>query len=70
MNSPVFEILLTSIFCCLQKEGEALSRRNGELEATVRKLRSAARDVDSERERLMARIQTLEAQACRGLRLY
>ena len=46
-----------------------MSRRNGELEATVRKLRSAARDVDSERERLMARIQILETQACQGSRI-
>lgn len=49
-------------FSFVQKEGEALSRRNGELEATVRKLRAAARDVNAERERLAARIHTLESQ--------
>lgn len=42
-------------------EGEALSRRSGELEATVRRLRTAARDGDAERERLTARLAALEA---------
>ena len=45
-----------------QAEGKSLSRRNGELEATARKLRSVHRDMEGERDRLMARIQTLEAQ--------
>lgn len=45
----------------MQAEGEALSRRSGELEATVRRLRAAARDGDAERERLTARLAALEA---------
>lgn len=46
----------------LQAEGKSLSRRNGELEATVRKLRSVQRDMEGERDRLLSRIQALESQ--------
>lgn len=47
---------------CLQAEGEALSRKNGELEAIARKLRAAARDTDQERDRLLTRMAALEGQ--------
>ena len=40
----------------LQAEGEVLSRRNGELEATVRKLRATSRESEADRERLQARL--------------
>jgi hypothetical protein len=50
----------------VQAEGEALSRKNGELEATVRKLRSSLRDAELERDRLSTRVQALESQAGLG----
>ncbi|KAK9797071.1 hypothetical protein WJX73_002474 [Symbiochloris irregularis] len=46
----------------LQEEGEGLSRKNGELEAVVRKLRASTRDLEQERERLQARYAALESQ--------
>mmetsp|Transcript_18990 Transcript_18990/g.52955 ORF Transcript_18990/g.52955 Transcript_18990/m.52955 type:complete len:620 (+) Transcript_18990:307-2166(+) len=46
----------------LRSEGESLSRNIGELEAQVRKLRSAERESEAERERLMGRVQVLEGQ--------
>ena len=46
----------------LQAEGEKLSRKNGELEATVRKLRHASRDVEQDRERQQTRMAALESQ--------
>ncbi|GAB4819793.1 hypothetical protein N2152v2_006839 [Parachlorella kessleri] len=46
----------------LQREGEKLSRRNGELEATTRKLRAQLRDAESERDRLAGRVEGLEVQ--------
>jgi len=48
-----------------QTEGEVLSRRNGELEATLRRARAGARDADAERERLAARLAALEASLAR-----
>ena len=46
----------------MQAEGEGLSRKNGELEATVRKLRAAVRDAEQERERYQGRTNALESQ--------
>lgn len=46
----------------LQAEGEKLSRRNGELEATVRRLRGSLRETETERDRLLGRSQGLEEQ--------
>jgi hypothetical protein len=48
----------------LQDEGEKLARKNGELEAALRRVRAANRDSDAERDRLAARIASLESQAC------
>ena len=45
-----------------REEGETLSRRNGELEAQVRKMRSAERESEAERGKLAARIASLEDQ--------
>lgn len=47
----------------LQGEGEQLARKNGELEAALRRVRAANRDSDAERDRLAARIASLESQA-------
>lgn len=44
-----------------QAEGEALARKNGELEATVRKLRAAVRQLETERDRTAGRLAALEA---------
>ena len=49
----------------LQGEGEKLARKNGELEAALRRVRAANRDSDAERDRLAARITSLESQARR-----
>ena len=46
----------------LQAEGEKLSRRNGELEATARRLRGSLRETETERDRLLGRSQSLEEQ--------
>ena len=46
----------------LQAEGEKLSRRNGELEATARRLRGSLRETEAERDRLLGRSQGLEEQ--------
>lgn len=43
-------------------EGDALSRKAGDLETTVRKLRSSLRDVEAERDKLTARVKALESQ--------
>lgn len=40
----------------MQQEGEVLARKNGELEATTRKLRVQLKEADSERERLNKRL--------------
>ena len=66
-QEPKLSSLYIPLTCaaCLrpdQAEGKSLSRRNGELEATVRKMRSVHRDMEGERDRLMSRIQALEAQ--------
>ncbi len=45
----------------LQAEGETMSRKNNELEGTLRKLRSQARKLESERDRLAGRLASLEA---------
>ncbi|BDA46997.1 probable TATA element modulatory factor [Coccomyxa sp. Obi] len=45
----------------LQAEGEALARKNGELEATVRKLRASVRQLETERDRTAGRLAALEA---------
>ena len=42
-------------------EGETMSRKNKELEAAQRKLRSQLRKLESERERLAGRLASLEA---------
>ena len=39
----------------LQQEGEALARKNGELEATARRLRGQLKEAESDRERLQRR---------------
>lgn len=44
-----------------QAEGEALARKNGELEATVRKLRASVRQLETERDRTAGRLAALEA---------
>lgn len=46
----------------LRAEGETLSRKNGELDVQVRKLRSSEREREAERDRLAGRVQALEAQ--------
>lgn len=48
--------MASEVAFCPQTEGEALSRKNGELEAAVRKLRVAAKEHEAERERLQARL--------------
>ncbi|EIE21880.1 hypothetical protein COCSUDRAFT_47970 [Coccomyxa subellipsoidea C-169] len=45
----------------LQAEGETLARKNGELEATVRKLRTSTRQLETERDRTAGRLAALEA---------
>jgi predicted nucleic acid-binding Zn-ribbon protein len=45
---------------CLQAEGQNLARKNGELEAAVRKLRSSVRLLETERDRAAARMTALE----------
>ncbi|KAK9807806.1 hypothetical protein WJX72_009986 [[Myrmecia] bisecta] len=54
----------------LQAEGEALARKNGELEAMLRKLRTSSREQDAERERLAGRVQSLEAQLLQQQELF
>ena len=49
-----------------QGEGEKLARKNGELEAALRRVRAANRDSDAERDRMAARIASLESQARRS----
>lgn len=44
-----------------QAEGEALARKNGELEAMVRKLRTNVRQLETERDRTAGRLAALEA---------
>jgi hypothetical protein len=44
----------------LQHEGEALARKNGELEATVRKLRISNREMEAECEKAHSRFSCLE----------
>ena len=46
----------------LQEEGISLKRRNGELEAAVRKLRAATRDSEAEHNRVLSQVQQLESQ--------
>ena len=45
----------------VQAEGETMSRKNNELEGTLRKLRSQGRKLESERDRLAGRLASLEA---------
>lgn len=45
-----------------QDEGEALARKNGELEAALRRTRAACRESDAEADRLAGRAEALEAQ--------
>jgi len=45
-----------------QDEGEALARKNGELEAALRRTRAACRESDAEADRLAGRAGALEAQ--------
>ncbi len=55
----------TSVFSTLhvlQEEGLSLAKRNGELEAAVRKLRAAGRDSEAEHQRVMSQVQQLESQ--------
>lgn len=47
---------------CLQSEGEKLAQKNGELEASLRRVRAANRESDAERDRLTARVASLESQ--------
>ena len=49
----------------LQSEGEALARRNGELEAALRRVRAAARESDAGADRNSQRVIALEDQAGR-----
>ncbi len=44
-------------------EGEALARKNGELEATLRKVRAAAKDAEAARDRAVARAAAAEQAA-------
>ena len=48
-----------------QLEGEVLARKNGELDAVVRKLRAVQREGEAERERLAARLATQAAALAR-----
>ena len=45
-----------------REEGDNLSRKNGELEAAVRKLRSGGHDLEDERDKLATRVKALESQ--------
>lgn len=49
------ENVLAAASNMLQQEGEVLARKNGELEATTRKLRVSLRELESDRERLQRR---------------
>ncbi len=42
------------VWCC-RAEGEALSRKAGDLEATCRKLRSTNKELEADRDRLQVR---------------
>ncbi|MEW5302309.1 MAG: hypothetical protein WDW36_005109 [Sanguina aurantia] len=53
---------LTATVDSLREEGEALSKKNGELEAAVRRSRASTRDLEADREKLTARVRALEAQ--------
>ena len=46
---------------CIQAEGEAMARKNGELEGAMRKVRSQVRKLESDRDRLASRLATLES---------
>eukprot|EP00798_Chlamydomonas_sp_ICE-L_P022814 gene22814-29985_t len=53
---------LENAIASLKKEGDTLSRKNGELEGASRKLRSTNRDLEVENEKLSARVKLLETQ--------
>lgn len=44
-----------------QAEGEVMSRKSGELEGALRKVRSQARKLESDKEHLAGRLASLEA---------
>ena len=44
----------------LSEEGETLSKKNGEQESALRKLRQANKDLEAEKEKLAARLKSLE----------
>ena len=46
----------------MQEEGDRLSRRSAEAEATLKRLRGSTREADAERDRTAARMAALEAQ--------
>lgn len=58
---PRHPFILTHLWGPKQAEGEALARKNGELEATVRKLRASVRQLETERDRTAGRLAALEA---------
>ena len=59
---------LHGLYSCSPRraEGVNLSKKNGDLEAGLRKLRSSSRDVESERDKLLARVKALEQQLLEG----
>lgn len=44
---------------CCRAEGEALAKRSGDQEATLRRLRTTAKDLEAERDKLQARAEHL-----------
>ena len=47
--------------CWMQAEGEVMSRKNGELEGALRKVRTQVRKLESDRDRLASRLASLES---------
>ena len=51
-----------TMFCVNQEEGLSLVKRNGELEAAVRRLRASARESEAEHQQVLSQVKQLEAQ--------
>lgn len=49
----------------MQEEGLSLAKRNSELETTARRLKAAARASEAEHQRVLSRVQQLEAEVAR-----
>lgn len=57
---------LTSVSSyCVQEEGLSLAKRNSELKATAHRLKAAARSSEAEHQRVLSRMQQLEAELAR-----